>query len=349
MQKDSLPSDYGTFLSSVKQQVQQARLKAIVSVNEQLITLYWQIGKQILERQEKEGWGSGVIEQLAHDLTDTFPDMRGLSARNLGYMKSFAEAYPDESILQRVAKLPWRHNIALVEKVKDGVARMWYAQQTIENGWTRDVLVHQIELKLFERSEKAINNFSGALPAPQSELAAATFKDPYVFDFVTLSRQAKEHDLQEALVANVRKTLLELGIGFAFVGSNYHLLVDDKDYYIDLLFYHVRLRCYVVVELKIGDFKPQHAGQVNFYSTVIDEQVKQPDDNPTIGIILVKDKAKVTAEYALRRASGPIGVASYQYTTDIPEDLQDQLPDITQLESTLERTGSNDDTTPLVV
>jgi predicted nuclease of restriction endonuclease-like (RecB) superfamily len=342
MQNNSLPSDYLTVLQSIKQRLQQAQLKAMMSVNAQLIITYWGIGKDILDRQEQEGWGAGIIEQLSSDLTNSFPEMRGLSARNLGYMKSFAQTYPDEAILQRsVAKLPWRHNIALMEKVKDENERLWYIEQTIENGWTRDVLVHQIELKLYERSGKAITNFSGALPAPQYELAHATLKDPYIFDFVSLSKKAKEHDVQKALIASVQKTLLELGIGFTFVGSNYHLVVGNKDYYIDLLFYHIRLRCFVVIELKIGEFKPEHAGKVGFYITAVDEQVKHSDDNPTIGIILVKSKEKVTAEYALQKMSGPVGVASYEYTTNIPEGLQGQLPNIEQLETSLEQTPDN--------
>lgn len=344
MAHELLPSDYSSFLVSIKGRVQQAQLKAVLSVNRALILLYWQIGKDILERQENAGWGTSVIERLASDLRTAFPDMKGFSARNLGYMKSFAQIYVDEaSIVQRcVAKLPWRHNIALMEKVKDEAARLWYIQQTIENGWTRDVLVHHIELKLYERTGKAITNFSNSLPAPQSELANATLKDPYIFDFIALSKKAHEHEVQGALLANIQKMLLELGVGFGFVGSNYHLYVGGKDYYIDLLFYHIHLRCYVVVELKVGEFKPSHAGQVNFYLTAIDEQVKQPEDNLTIGIILVKEKEKVTAEYALKRTTGPIGVASYEYTTVIPEGLQDKLPDIEKLESRLQAARDED-------
>jgi predicted nuclease of restriction endonuclease-like (RecB) superfamily len=343
MTEPLLPSDYQSFLGSLKERIQQAQLKAIVSVNEQLITLYWQVGKAILERQQKAGWGAGVIEQLSRDLRDVFPEMKGFSPRNLGYMKSFAQAYPDEAILQApLAKITWYHHITLLDKVKDETERLWYARATIENGWSRNVLVHQIELKLYERSGKATTNFSGALPAPQSELAHATLKDPYIFDFISLRKKAEERDVQKALLANIQKTLLELGVGFTFVGSNYHLVVGNKDYYIDLLFYHIRLRCFVVVELKIDEFRPAHAGQIGFYITAIDEQVKHPDDNPTIGIILVKEKEKTTVEYALQKMTGPVGVAAYEYTTKLPEDVQNLLPDVSQLEASIERIDKYD-------
>jgi predicted nuclease of restriction endonuclease-like (RecB) superfamily len=338
MAEPLLPSDYPSFLKLIKEQVQQAQLKAIVAVNRELILLYWHIGKEILATQEQQGWGVGVVERLSQDLRDTFPHMTGFSPRNLKYMRAFAEAYSDEdTIVQRsVAQLPWRHNIALLEKVKDQEERFWYTRQVIEHGWTRDMLVHQIELQLFQRKGKAINNFTQALPSPRSEFASSTLKDPYIFDFLTLKDDALERDLQDALLTEVQKMLLELGTGFTFVGSNYHLKVDGDDFYIDLLFYHIRLRCFVVVDLKINEFKPEYAGKMNFYLMAVDAQVKHPDDNQSIGLILCKTKGKVMAEYAVKSSTQPLGVASYQYTTSLPKSLQSQLPDIKELEESLE-------------
>lgn len=337
MSKDILPSDYEAFLQSIKTQVQQAQLQALVAVNKELILLYWHIGRGILERQEKQGWGTRVIEQLSRDLHAAFSQIKGFSLRNLGYMKVFAKAYPDEQILQQVvAKLPWGHNIVLLEKVKDETERFWYIQKTIEHGWSRNVLVHQINTNLYQRQGKAITNFQSTLPALQSDLAHNIIKDPYVFDFITTDDDTKERHLQSALLAHIQRFLLELGIGFTFVGSNYHMVVGDEDFYLDLLFYHLHLRCFVVIELKKGSFKSEHAGKMNFYLVVVDKQIKQPSDNPTIGIILCETKSKVTAGYALTNISSPMGVATYN-TASLPDELKDQLPDVKQLEASLQQ------------
>lgn len=304
--------------------------------------LYWNIGKQIVERQDQQRWGSGVIEQLSRDLHATFPEMKGFSPRNLRYMRSFALAYPDETILQQVAaKLPWYSNCVLLDRVKHSGERFWYMQKAVEHGWSRNVLTLQIETDLFHRSGKAITNFTNTLPALDSDLAQDVLKDPYVFDFITTSEETKERDLQSDLIAHIERFLLELGVGFTFVGSNYHLRVDDEDYYLDMLFYHTRLRRYVVVELKMGAFKPEYAGKLNFYLKVVDHRVKQPEDSPTIGIILCKSKSKTTAEYALSDMQKPIGVASYT-TSSLPADLKESLPDIKALEESLEQLQTPD-------
>jgi predicted nuclease of restriction endonuclease-like (RecB) superfamily len=334
---DIIPSDYQSFLQTIKTRVQQAQLKAVVAVNKELIVLYWHIGKEILARQEKEGWGSGVINRLAADLHAAFPQMKGFSSRNLGYMKLFAQTYTDETILQPLsAKLTWSHNIALLDKVKDETERLWYMQQAIEHGWSLNVLELQIESKLYHRKGKALTNFQATLPALDSDLATEVLKDPYVFDFITTSDENKERHVQQALLANLRRFLLELGVGFTFVESNYHIVVGDEDYYIDLLFYHIRLRCYIVIELKSGKFRPEYAGKLNFYMTAIDRQVKTPEDSKTIGIILCKTKSKATVEYALSDIKKPMGVATYQTTEALPKDLQDKLPDIKELAARLE-------------
>jgi predicted nuclease of restriction endonuclease-like (RecB) superfamily len=334
---DILPSDYQAFLRSIKTRVQQAQLRAVVAVNKELILLYWYIGKEILARQEKEGWGTQVIDRLSADLHAAFPQMKGFSIRNLKYMRSFAETYPKQQFVQEVlAQITWYHHITLIEKVKDEQERLWYIQQAIEHGWSRNVLLHHIDTRLFHRKGNAVTNFKTTLPALDSDLATDVLKDPYVFDFITTSDENRERHLQQALLANIRHFLLELGVGFTFVGSNYHIVVGKEDFYIDLLFYHIRLHCYIVIELKAGNFKPEYVGKLNFYMTAIDRQVKEPEDKKTIGIILCKTKNKVTAEYALSNIQNPMGVATYQTTEALPENLKDKLPDIKELEARLE-------------
>ena len=336
MAADILPSDYQAFLRSIKTRVQQAQLRAVVAVNKELILLYWYIGKEILARQEKEGWGTQVIDRLSADLHAAFPQMKGFSIRNLKYMRSFAETYPKQQFVQEVlAQITWYHHITLLEKVKDEQERLWYIQQAIEHGWSRNVLAHHIDTQLFHRKGNAVTNFKTTLPALDSDLATDVLKDPYVFDFITTSDENKERHLQQALLANIRRFLLELGVGFTFVGSNYHIVVGNEEFYIDLLFYHIRLRCYIVIELKAGNFKPEYVGKLNFYMTAIDRQVKEPEDKKTIGIILCKTKNKVTAEYALSNIQNPMGVATYQTTETLPEDLKGKLPDIKELEAHL--------------
>jgi predicted nuclease of restriction endonuclease-like (RecB) superfamily len=261
----TLSKDYENFLQSLKSRIATAQIKAALAVNRKLVLLYWQIGRDILERQEKQGWGAKVVDQLSKDLRSAFPDMKGFSTRNLKYMRALAESYPDEQFVQQaVAQIPWGHNVRILDYVKSPEEREFYIHKTIENGWSRDVLVWQIESKLFERQGKAVTNFELTLPKPQSDLANQLLKDPYNFDFLTLHDEAHEQDLEKALLANIQKFLLELGVGFAFVGSQYHLEVGGKDFYIDLLFYHLQLRCFVVIDLKTGEFKPEFAGKMNF-------------------------------------------------------------------------------------
>ncbi|WP_236506499.1 PDDEXK nuclease domain-containing protein [Tychonema sp. BBK16] len=299
--------------------------------------LYWQIGRDILNRQQQQGWGTKVIDNLATDLRKAFPEMKGFSSRNLKYMRSFAETYPDEQFVQEVlAQITWYHNIALIEKLKSSEERLWYARQTIEQGWSRNVLVHQIESGLYRRQGKADTNFSRTLPNPQSELAQQLLKDPYNFDFISLSQEAKERELEKALIDRIRDFLLELGVGFAFVGSQYHLEVEGEDFYVDLLFYHLHLRCFVVIDLKVEAFKPEFSGKMSFYVSAVDDLLKHRDDMPTIGIILCKNKKQKIVEYSLRDMNKPIGVSTYQLRETLPEQLQGSLPTIEQLQAELE-------------
>ena len=326
------PQSYAAFVGDLKQRIIEARHRASLSVNREMILLYWTIGRDILTRQVREGWGAKVVDRLAGDLRQAFPEMTGLSSRNLKYMRALADAWPDPEIVQRiVAQLPWGHNVSLLDTVKAPEERAWYARQAIEHGWTRPVLVHQIESNLFARQGSALTNFSRTLPAAQSELAQQLLKDPYTFDFLSLGPDMLERDLERGLIEHLRALILELGKGFAFVGSQYHLEVGGQDYYLDLLFYHLRLRCFVVIELKIEDFKPEFAGKMNFYLSAVDEQLRHPDDKPTIGIILCKGRNEVIVEYALRDSSKPMGVAQYQLSQALPPQLQEDLPTVEEL------------------
>lgn len=326
-------NSYNGFLQELKERIRRAQVKAALSVNRELVLLYWQIGREILARQASEGWGTKVIDQLAKDLRGEFPEMSGLSSRNLKYMRAFAENYPNQAIVQEaLAQITWYHNITLVEKVKDPEQRLWYAKQTVINGWSRNVLVLQIESRLFERQGSAITNFEQSLPKPQSDLAQQLLKDPYNFEFLTISQDAKELELERDLVTHIRDFLLELGMGFSFVGSQYPLTVDGKDYRLDLLFYHLQLRCFVVIELKMGEFQPEFSGKMNFYVAVVDELLKKDVDNPTIGLILCKSKSKTTAEYALRNVKTPIGISTHR----LPKPMQKSLPSVEQLENELQ-------------
>ncbi len=318
---------YSAFVGDLKLKITAARHRAGLSVNRELVLLYWTIGRDILGRQEREGWGAKVIDRLAEDLGRAFPEMTGLSARNLKYMRAFAEAWPDgEFVQQVVALLPWGHNVRLIDAVKVPEERAWYARQAIEHGWSRNVLAHQIGTNLFGRQGSALTNFSRTLPAEQSELAQQILKDPYTFDFLALGPEMLERDLERGLIEHLRLLILELGKGFAFVGSQYHLEVGGQDYYLDLLFYHLRLRCFVVIELKIEDFKPEFAGKMNFYLSAVDDQLRHTDDKPTIGIILCKGRNEVIVEYALRDSSKPMGVAEYRVSPALPLQLQQELP-----------------------
>jgi predicted nuclease of restriction endonuclease-like (RecB) superfamily len=331
-----IPEGYDEFLSDLKQRIQTAQFRASLSVNRELILLYWAIGREILARQKDDGWGTGVIERLAKDLRSAFPEMQGFSPRNLGYMKAFAEAWPEETILQQlVAKLPWGHNVRLIEQVKDADERLWYAEQILASGWSRSVLVMQIESGLYRRQGKAQTNFAATLPAPQSDLAQQLLKDPYNFDFLTLSKAAQEKDLETALLEHIRKFLLELGVGFSFVGSQHPLEVGGEDFRIDLLFYHLKLRCFVVIDLKMGPFKPEYAGKMNFYLSAVDDILRHPDDKPSIGLVLCKSKNRIVAEYALRDMSKPLGISEFRYLESLPDELKGTLPTVEELETEL--------------
>ena len=336
-----IPEGYDEFLRGLKERIRTAQVRAALAVNRELVLLYWRIGQDILERQRQSGWGSKVIDRLAADLRSAFPEMSGFSPRNLKYMRAFAEAWPDEDFVQQVAaQLPWFHNCTILDKLKNLAERIWYAQQTIENGWSRNILIHQIESNLFHRKGKAITNFDRTLPAPQSELAQQIIKDPYNFDFLSLGSEAKERDLERGLIAQLQKFLLELGVGFAFVGSQYPLEVDGEDFFIDLLFYHLRLRCFVVIDLKMDQFRPEYAGKMNFYLSAVDDLLKHSSDQPSLGIILCKTKKKMVVEYALRDTSKPLGVAEYRITAALPERLKGNLPSIEDLEAELSGTDN---------
>jgi predicted nuclease of restriction endonuclease-like (RecB) superfamily len=356
-----LPADYAVFLESLKSRVQQAQTKAMLSVNRELIQLYWDIGRLIVERQEQAGWGQSILERLADDLQKSLPGVGGFSRSNVFRMRAFYVAYrPVEEVAQpvrqkkatskvaqpvrqitdrgppqEVASLPWGHNVVLLQKLKDPVQRQWYAAKTVEHGWSRAVLTVQIESDLFGRQGKAISNFAGTLPPPQSDLAQQSLKDPYLFDFLTLHEDAVERDLELGPVDHIQKFLLELGAGFAFVGRQVHVVVGETDFYLDLLFYHLKLRCFVVIDLKMKSFTPEDAGKMNFYLSTVDAQMRHQDDAPSIGLILCKTNDRLIAEYALRDMTKPIGVAEWQtkLVQSLPETLKGSLPTIEQLEA----------------
>jgi predicted nuclease of restriction endonuclease-like (RecB) superfamily len=340
---DLASNEYGELLTSLKARIRAAQLRAAVSVNREMVLLYWSIGKDILERQDRAGWGARIIDQLGQDLRSAFPGMKGLSPRNLKYMRAFAEAWPDEEIMQQlVAQIPWGHNVRLLDRLSDSETRSWYAQKTIQNGWSRNVLEMQIETRLHERQGKAITNFDATLSAPQSDLARELIKDPYKFDFLGIGEEAEERAIEDALVAHIQKFLLELGVGFAFVGRQYRLEVAGDEFFIDLLFYHLRLRCFVVIELKAGKFKPEYAGKLNFYLSAVDDLLRHPSDAKSIGIILCRTKNAVIAEYALRDLTKPMGVSQYELARSLPTELKDALPSIEQLEHELTETAAED-------
>ena len=334
--KADLPDGYTNLLTSLKARIQQERIKAVISANFAMVMLYWDIGVSILERQQNEGWGSKVVDRLSFDLKESFPDMKGFSSRNLKYMRKFAEHWPDRGIVQEVlAQITWYHNLALMEKLKKPELQKWYAKKTIENGWSRNILVAQIETRLHERIGKSTNNFELALPPADSDMASQIFKDPYVFDFMGTAEPRREVELEQKLIDHLEKFLLELGQGFAFVGRQVHMEVGDNDFYIDLLFYHLKLRCYVVVELKAGKFQAGHVSQLNMYMNIVDDVMRHPDDKKTIGLLLVKEKNQVLAKYALAGYTNPIGVAEWerQITKAIPKNLKSSLPTIEEIEA----------------
>lgn len=351
---------YTDLLTSVKQRIRQGQTRAVMAANAELIALYWDVGRMIHERQQLEGWGAGVIPRLALDIRNELPEVKGFSERNIKLMVQFYHEYPAMfSIGQRpvaqlpeqmpstneiskmvlmqqlVAQLLWGHNVLLMQKVKDISIRYWYAQTVIEHGWSRDVLNLQINSRAHERQGKAVTNFEARLPPPQSDLVQQALKDPYIFDFLTMEEPFHERELETELIRHLEKFLLELGQGFAFVGRQYRVEVGEEDYYVDLLFYHLKLRCFVVIELKKGSFKAEYAGKMNFYCNVVDDRLRHTDDNPTIGLILCQDRKTVLAEYALRGIDKPIGISEYELTRALPESLKSALPSIEDIEREL--------------
>jgi len=329
-----LPADYTAWLADLKSRISTAQLRATLAVNAELIQLYWEIGQGIWEKQQQHGWGAKVIETLARDLRLAFPTMKGFSPTNLKYMRRFAEACPTKAFGQQAAdQLPWFHIVVLLTRLSATDEREWYAAKAIEHGWSRNVLSMQIDTKARQRTGQAVTNFTARLPAIQSDFAQQALKDPYLFDFLGLSDEAHERDIEHGLMQHITRFLLELGTGFAFVGRQVHLEVAGDDFFIDLLFYHLKLRCYIVIELKAVDFIPEHAGKLSFYLTAVDRQVKEEQDNPTIGLLLCRKQNRVIAEYVLSAISQPIGVAEYQLSQGIPPQFQGSLPTVEQLEA----------------
>ena len=358
---------YASLLGEIKNRIQQAQTRAVLSANREMLLLYWDVGRMIDMRQKEEGWGTGVIPTLSGDLRNELPGIRGFSERNLKRMIQFFREYPrlfekgpqsvaqlkteagaekgppavaqlkisKDSIPLPVLKLPWAHNILLIQMVKDKSVRLWYMEQALTEGWSRNVLQAMIKSNAHKRQGQVVSNFDLLLPLPQSDMAKQALKDPYIFDFLTLETPFRERELELGLIRHLEKFLLELGQGFAFVGRQYHLDVEEEDFYIDLLFYHLQLRCFIVIDLKIGPFKPDYAGKMNFYCSVVDDRLKHDSDNPTIGLILCQDKKKILAEYALRGMSKPIGVSEYELTRTLPDELKSSLPSIEELEKEL--------------
>ncbi len=344
--------EYKQWLTELKQRLLAVQLKAVVAVNEELLRFYWQLGEDITQKQADSRWGSGFLSRLSRDLMAEFPDMKGFSSSNLKYMRRWYLFYSNQSaigqqaldqlehpveepVLQQLFQIPWGHNISIIVKCSSIDEALFYVQNTRDHGWSRSVLTHQIESGLWQREGKSITNFSHTLPAPQSDLARQTLKDPYVFDFLALHKDYNERDLELGLIKHITNFLLELGAGFAYIGRQVEVEVGERSFLLDLLFYHTGLHCYVVVELKTGQFEPEHAGKLNFYIRAVDEQLRKPGDEPTIGILLCKSKNKLVAEYALSDIHKPIGVSEYQLTQSLPEDLQSSLPTVEEIEAEL--------------
>lgn len=336
-------ADYAKFVRQLKEKIQSSQFKAALMVNRELVCLYWDIGREIVERQEEDGWGSGVIDRIARDIQNEFPGIEGFSRTNMGRMRAFYQAYSNSP--QAVGKLeelpifniPWGHNIAIFERIKSLDERLWYAGMVVQEGWSRNALMDSIKTKTYGRYGKAITNFHNRLPSPHSQLAHDTLKDPYNFDFLELTREHIEKDLENGLLDHIEKFLFELGQGFSFVGRQVNLVVSNQDFYIDLLFYHLKLRCFIVIELKTVDFKPEFAGKMNFYLSAVDDLMKHSTDNPTIGILICKRKDNFIAEYALRDIHKPMGVAEYEtkIVSSLPKQLKGQLPTIDEIEAEL--------------
>lgn len=341
-------SEYKKWIEELKSEIRKSQIKASISVNHALLEMYWRIGKSISEKIDVEKWGASVVENASKDLRNSFPNQQGFSRSNLFSMRKWYDFYANSGfdavkVQQLVGQIPWGHNILIITKAKCIDEAVFYINKTVENNWSRSVLTHQIDLDFYTRSGKAITNFSETLPTPQSELALETLKDPYKFDFLALNERALEKDIEEQLVKHITAFLLELGGGFSFVGRQVPLKIDGEDFYIDLLFYHIKLRCYVVVELKSAKFRAEYAGKMNLYLSAVDDLMKSEDENPTIGLLLCKSKSEVIAQYALRGTTQPIGVAEYEVVKSIPADLKPELPSIEEIEKELASTISKND------
>ncbi len=332
--------NYIKWLKSLKEKFRQFQLKAAVKVNTKLLNFYWYLGKEIVEKQKQSKWGDKLIEKLSKDLMVEFPNMKGFSRRNLMYIQKWYLFYSaDSKLVQQpvalITQIPWGHNLVIITKCKNPQEALFYVKKVIENNWSRNVLIHQIESRLYQRAGKAITNFDVTLPKAQSDLAKEILKDPYCFDFLAMREEYSEKELEDDLLSHLIRFLLELGNGFSFLGRQYRIEVGDEEFFIDLLFYHVKLHSYIVIELKTGKFKPEYAGKLNFYISAIDSILKADKDNPTIGILICKSKNKTIVEYALRDISKPIGVSEYKITKRLPANLKSSLPTIKQIEEGL--------------
>lgn len=333
-----MPGDYGATLADLKQRVLAQRLRVVIAANTAMIELYWDIGRTILDRQRNAGWGAKIIDRLSADLREAYPDMQGFSPRNLKYMRAFAAAWPDAAFVQApLAQITWYHNIALLERLDDAEDRLWYARQTLLHGWSRNVLTLQIDNRAHARAGKTISNFTKTLPPAESDMAVQVFKDPYLFDFLGTADPRREREVEQALIDHLQRFMLELGTGFAFVGRQVHLEIGDQDFYLDLLFYHLKLRCFVVIELKTVPFDAAFVGQLNLYLSATDDLLRHPDDKPTIGLLLCRSNNKLVVEYALRDLDKPIGVAQWatRLVDSLPKDLESSLPTVAQIEAEL--------------
>ena len=341
-----MPAGYAGFLADMKKRITHERIRAVLSANTAMVLLYWDIGISILSRQEQEGWGAKVVDRLSYDLKASFPEMSGLSPRNLKYMRKFATAWPDREIVQRtVAQIPWRSNLALLDKLQEPDLRLWYAVKTLELGLSRDMLVVQIESGLHEREGQAQHNFQATLPPADSDMATQVFKDPYLFDFLGTADPRRESELEQKLIDHIQRFLLELGQGFAFVGRQVQLDVGEREFRIDLLFYHLKLRCYVVIELKNGRFEPEYVGKLNMYLNAVDDILSHPDDKPSIGLLLVKERDHLVVEYALAGTGKPMGVAQWEreITQSLPEEFKASLPTVEEIEAELGRADNGEE------
>ena len=333
-----LDKNYISFINEIKQKIKQAQIKAAIKVNEELLKLYWDIAKEIVKRQQEAKWGDGIIEKISNDLKKEFPNLKGFSVRNLKYMKQWYLFYEKrQQAVAQIFQIPWEHNIAIITKCKNIDEALFYVKKTIENGYSRAVLVHQIESDLYSRNKKSLNNFDKHLPSIQSDLAKEITKDPYCFDFLTLSETYNEKELEDALMENLTKFLLELGSGFAFVGRQFKLEIEGDEFFIDLLFYHIKLKCYVVIELKTTKFKPEYTRKLNFYITAVNNILKDKNDNPTIGLLICKSKNNTVVEYALKNINSPMGISEYKLSKDLPNRLKNALPSIEEIEEELQK------------